>query len=244
MARPRSNAKGDRAKTAVASKRKGKSEVVKTGAPEKKPVEAGPADPVFGEVLQLIQSARQRAYQSVNSELIVLYWQVGKYISRKLTTSEWGDGVVDELARFLARTQPELRGFTRPNLFRMRSFYEAYRNDPIVSALLTQLPWTHHLLILGHAKQPEEREYYIRLAVHEKWPSRELERQLKAGRFERKVLSPVKVSAALRQIHPEALNLFKDSYTREFLGLTDEHSEADLHTDLLQNLGRFLTELG
>lgn len=75
----------------------------------------------------------------MNSELVSLYWQVGEYISRKLESAEWGDKVVDELARYLARTQPGLKGFTRPNLFRMRQFYEAYRDLPIVSPLVRQL---------------------------------------------------------------------------------------------------------
>lgn len=190
------------------------------------------------------KSARQRAYQAVNAELVTLYWQVGEYISRKLESAEWGDGVVDELARFLARTQPGLRGFTRRNLFRMRQLYECYREHAIVSALLTQLPWTHQLLIFSYAKGEEEREFYIRLAIHEKWSSRELERQFRSARFERTVLNPPKVSPLVRQLHPEALNIFKDAYVLEFLGLADDHSEADLHGALLRNLGRFLTELG
>jgi predicted nuclease of restriction endonuclease-like (RecB) superfamily len=198
----------------------------------------------FTEVLELIQSAKQRAYQAVNTELVTLYWQVGEYISRKLESAEWGDKVVDDLARFLARTQPGLRGFTRPNLFRMRQFYEAYRNDAIVSALLRQLPWTHHLAILSRAKMDEEREFYVRLAIREKWSSRELERQLRTARFERTVLHPIKVSPLVRESHPEALNIFKDIYSLEFLGLPSEHSEADLHGALLRNLGRFITELG
>lgn len=144
-----------------------------------------PAGEAFGEVLHLIQSARQRAYQAVNVELVSLYWEVGQYISQKLQSAEWGDKVVDELARFLSHTQPGLRGFTRPNLFRMRQFYDTYRDQPIVSALLRQLPWTHNLPTLSYAKRTEEREFYIRLAIHEKWSSRELERQLRAARFER-----------------------------------------------------------
>jgi len=202
------------------------------------------ANRAFGEVLHLIQSARQRAYQGVNSELVTLYWQVGEYISRKLTSAEWGDGVVDELAHYLARTQPGLRGFTRPNLFRMKQFYEAYRENEIVSALLRQLPWTHHLIILGQSKMEVEREFYIRLAIHEKWSSRELERQFRTGRFERTILHPIKVTPLVRQLHPEALNIFKDTYTLEFLCLPTDHSEADLHSGLLRNLGRFITELG
>jgi hypothetical protein len=90
----------------------------------------------FSEVVQLIQTARQTAVQAVNTQLIDLYWQVGAYISQKLEQAEWGDGVVAQLAEYLALTQPGLRGFTRPNLFRMRQFYEAYCHDQKVSALL------------------------------------------------------------------------------------------------------------
>jgi predicted nuclease of restriction endonuclease-like (RecB) superfamily len=209
-----------------------------------RPSVASPEQAVFDEVLELIQSARSRAYQAVNTELVGLYWQVGEYISRKLESAEWGDGVVDQLASWLAKTQPGLRGFTRPNLFRMRQFYEAYATDEKVSPLVRQLPWTHHLLILGHAKLTEEREFYIRLSIHERWSKRELERQLQSGRFARTVLNPIKVSPAMTQLHPEAAQLFRDSYTLEFLGLPGEHCEADLHGALLRNLGRFLTELG
>ena len=102
----------------------------------------------FAEVLKLIATARQRAYQAVNTTLIELYWQVGAYISAKLEAAEWGDGVVDQLARHLAVSQPGLQGFTRRNLFRMRQFYGTYRDDVKVSALLTQLPWTHNNKLL------------------------------------------------------------------------------------------------
>ncbi len=211
------------------------------------PAKAAPPVPVedaFAEVLGLIQSARRRAYQAVNAELITLYWQVGEYLSRKLESAEWGDGVVDELARFLAKTQPGLRGFTRASLFRMRQFYLTYRDHEIVAPLVRQLPWSHHLLIMGRSKREEEREFYIRLAIHERWGRRELERQLNSARFERTILNPPKVSAPLTQLPAEAINVFKDAYTLEFLGLPADHSEADLHGAILRDLGRFLTELG
>lgn len=172
----------------------------------------------FDEVLQLIEAARHKAFQAVNVALIELYWNVGQIISRKIAAAEWGDGVVDELAAFLARTQPGLKGFSRQNLFRMKQFYEAYRDHSIVSALLRQLPWTHHLIILGQSKMPEEREFYLRLAAREKWSSRELERQFRTALFERTVHTPPKVSAALSEIHPDAVSDFKDSYVLEFLG--------------------------
>lgn len=99
--------------------------------------------PKFGEIVQLIEAARQKSYQAVNTQLIELYWQVGAYISQKLEAAEWGDAIVAQLATYLAHTQPNLKGFTARNLFRMRQFYECYKGDPIVSPLVTQLPWTH-----------------------------------------------------------------------------------------------------
>ena len=85
----------------------------------------------------------------VNTALIDLYWNVGEIISRKITAAEWGDGVVAQLAEYIARTQPGLRGFTRSNLFRMRQLYETYRGDKKVAPLVRQLPWSHNLIILG-----------------------------------------------------------------------------------------------
>jgi predicted nuclease of restriction endonuclease-like (RecB) superfamily len=198
----------------------------------------------FAEVVGLIAAARQRAFQAVNTTLIDLYWQVGEYISRKIEAAEWGAGTVDRLALYIAQSRPGLRGFSRPNLFRMKQFYEAYRDNPIVSALLRQLPWTHNLIILGQSKRTEEREFYLRMAVRERWSSRELERQIRVALFERTVLSPVKVAAVLGQMHPEAENVFKDLYTVEFLGLPQEHSEGDLHRGLLGRMKDFMLELG
>lgn len=198
----------------------------------------------FSEITQLITSARQRAVQAVNTTLIELYWQVGQTISHKIAQAEWGDGVVAQLAEHLARTQPGLRGFTRPNLFRMRQFYETYQADVIVSPLVRQLPWTHNLIILNQSKRPEEREFYLRLAIRERWSKRELERQFKTALFERTVLNPVKVTPLVTQIHPAALSIFKDSYLVEFLDLPESHAEADLQRGLLQRLKDFLIELG
>ncbi|MDR2196114.1 MAG: PDDEXK nuclease domain-containing protein [Gallionellaceae bacterium] len=203
-----------------------------------------PPSPDFSDIAQLITTARQRAVQAVNTTLIDLYWQIGERISRKIAASEWGDGVVTQLAQYLARTQPGLRGFTRANLFRMRQFYEAYADNEIVSPLVRQLPWTHHLIILNQSKRAEEREFYLRLAMQEQWSKRQLERQFKTALFERTVLSPPKVSPLVSQIHPDAASIFKDSYLLEFLGLPQGHAETDLHSGLLARLKDFLIELG
>lgn len=93
----------------------------------------------FGEIVALIQSARSRAYKAVNKELVNLYWNVGAYISEKLATAQWGDKTVDELAQHIQNYYPELKGFNRRGLYRMRQFYEAYKDSEIVSSARTQL---------------------------------------------------------------------------------------------------------
>ena len=158
----------------------------------------------FSEIVALIEQARQQAYQAVNTELIRLYWQIGGYISEKIESAQWGDGVVDQLAAYIAQAMPGVRGFTRRNLFRMRQFYETYAGDTKVSPLVSQLSWTNHLLIMGQCKRPEEREFYMRLSIEHRWGKRELERQLRASLFERAVLNPPKVAPAVRQMYPEA----------------------------------------
>jgi predicted nuclease of restriction endonuclease-like (RecB) superfamily len=213
--------------------------------PRKAPVLAAlPEEQAFAEVVAMIQTARGKALAAVNTELIDLYWRIGEYISRKVETAAWGEGVVEALARYIQRHHPNLRGFTRRNLFRMRQFFEAYQGQVKVSALLTQLPWTHHLMILSRSKRAEEREFYIRLAAQEQWSSRELERQLAGAMFERAVLNPPKVSPALRQMHPGAEAVFRDTYLVDFLELSQEHSETDLHRGLVHRLKDFLIELG
>lgn len=198
----------------------------------------------FAEISRLIQAARENTLRTVNTALIDVYWQIGQTLSQRVAAAEWGEGVVDRLAAYLARTQPGLRGFTRANLYRMRQFYETYREDEKVAPLVRQLPWTHNLIILGQSKREEEREFYLRLAIREKWSKRELERQMDAALFERTVLTPAKVAPPVRQMGPEAVSAFKDSYVLEFLGLQPAHQEADLHKALLGKLQRFLAELG
>lgn len=144
----------------------------------------------FDEVLLLIEEAKRRAYQAVNTELVSLYWRVGEYIRRKIENAEWGDGVVVELAQAIARRYPGLRGFTRSNLFRMCQFFETYRNHEKVAPLVRLLSWSHHLIILSQCKLNEEREYYIRRAIAERWGKRELERQCRAREFQHAVITP------------------------------------------------------
>ena len=99
-------------------------------------------------------------------------------------------------------------------------------------------------MILGKCKHVEEREFYLRMAIDQKWSSRDLERQINGALFERVVLTPPNLAAPLREIHPQATDVFKDTYLVDFLQLSAGHSEADLHSGLVGKLKYFLIELG
>jgi predicted nuclease of restriction endonuclease-like (RecB) superfamily len=154
-------------------------------------------DTPFAEIIALIEGARA---QAANAEVVRLYWRLGEYISGKLACAEWGAGVVSELASELSSRCPGVRGFARRNLFRMRQFFEAYPDPAIVSSLLTQLPWTHHLIILDQARPVEARTVYIRAAVRERWSSRELERQIQSGRAFRAAQRRARAAGAVTRL--------------------------------------------
>ena len=97
---------------------------------------------------------------------------------------------------------------------------------------------------MSRCKRDEEREFYLRVCIRERWTKRELQRQLDGALFERTVLSPAKLSPAVTELHPDAATIFKDTYLVDFLELPSEHSEADLHGALIDQLKQFLIELG
>lgn len=176
--------------------------------------------------------------------MINVYWNIGEYISKKVELAEWGQSVVKDLADYLLLNEPDLKGFSDKNLWRMKQFYETYNDFPKLSALLREISWTNNLTILSRAKTIEEQEFYLRLCSQEKYSSRELERQISSGVFERVMLGNSKLSAAIRGIHPELNNSFKDSYVFEFLNLSESHSESDLQKGLIRQLKKFILELG
>jgi predicted nuclease of restriction endonuclease-like (RecB) superfamily len=197
----------------------------------------------FTEVVEHIRQARQKAYTQINTTLIELYWNVGRTISQKVKSSNWGKGVVGELASFITQNDPTIKGFSDKNLWRMKQFYETYGDNEKLATLWRELTWSHNRLIMT-LKSIEEREFYLLLTRKEKYSVRELERQINSSLFERTVLGNQKLSAVLRELHPSIDNTFKDSYVLEFLGLPTEHNESHLQKALISNMKRFILELG
>ena len=147
----------------------------------------------FAEVAKIIENARNNAYRKINEELILMYQRVGKILFEKSRDSDYGDNYIDSLSNFIQEKFPGIKGFNRRGLYRMKQFYELYMNNKRVAPLLTKLTWTNHLLIMSSSKSDAEREFYIILAVKERYSKRELERQIDSAYFERFVISKGKL---------------------------------------------------
>lgn len=229
----------------------------------------------FSYIILLIKDSQARALKAVNTELVNLYWSVGRYISDRLSNAVWGDKTVDELADFIQTEHPDIKGFNRRGLYRMKQFYEIYNSMSFVTAAMTQMQsadnkgneimsltmtqlgatdirdtilskvsWTHHLVLISRTKTDEEREFYLQLCIRENYTVKELERQINSGTYERTMLGNAKLPPALKETHPDIVNMFKDDYVLEFLGLPEPHDERDLQKRLIGKMKNFILELG
>jgi predicted nuclease of restriction endonuclease-like (RecB) superfamily len=166
----------------------------------------------FTDIIQLIKQFRTNAIRAVNAELINLYWNIGKYISKKIEQSEWGESVVVELANFIQTNEPEMKGFSDKNILRMKQFYENYKDLPKLSTLLREISWSHNLAIFSRCKTIEERGFYLKLANQDNYSFRELERQISASLFERTMIGNYFLSPAVRESNIDISNTFKVRY--------------------------------
>lgn len=201
-------------------------------------------NPRFKEIIRLINQSRINAIRIVNTELINLYWNVGAYISRKIEITEWGESVVKELAEYIQQNEPQIKGFSDKNLWRMKQFYEVYRDFPILSTVLREISWSNNLVIFSRCKTYEERAFYLKLCKQESYSFRMLDRQISAGIFERTILGNMKFSETLKETNNKANNTFRDTYIFEFLNLTANHNESDLQHGLVLQMKAFVLELG
>lgn len=171
-----------------------------------------------------------------------MYWKVGEFLSKETEHASYGDAYIDEISREIQETFPGIKGFNRRGLYRMKKFYETYKDNDIVTPLVTQISWTNHLLIMSGCKTDEEREFYIRLCIKENYSKRQLERQLDSGYYERYMLS--KETLLPESVKKLGENPFLDSYIMEFLDLPNEFHENDLRKALIRNMKDFILELG
>ena len=201
-------------------------------------------DTDFGMVVSMIREARQRAYRAANSELINLYWKVGEYLSNRMHSNGWGKGVVVQLAAYIQSKEPNAKGFSDKNLWRMKQFYETYKDYPELSTLSRELSWSHNILLLSKCNTNEEREYYIRKSLYENYSYRELERQIDSSDYERTLIGGAKLSTLQRVLPATVTQNFKEQYVLDFLNINEPIREDDLQKGLVREMKRFILELG
>ena len=199
----------------------------------------------FNDVINMIETRRYNAYKKVNEELISLYWDFVKYISEKVNDNNWGDKIVEKLAEFMKREYPTMRGFNKRGIYRMKQFYETYKDYPFVSPLVTQISWTNNLIILSSTNSIEEKEFYIKMCIKNNYSKRELDRQIGSGYYQRYMLSNGKANESLAKVegdedYPNTRIL--DTYCLEFLDLPNQYSEKDLKKAIISNMKDFILE--
>ncbi|OJW48855.1 MAG: hypothetical protein BGO67_07440 [Alphaproteobacteria bacterium 41-28] len=198
----------------------------------------------FSHVLSIINEAKENVWRQVNHSLIMLYWNIGQYVSHKALTENWGQGVVQELSDYILSKSPHQKGFSARNIWRMKQFYETYQGHEKLSALLTEITWSNHLHILSKTKSLEEKEFYLNLATQNRYTERDLARLIDSATFERTKIADKTLPPALVTFPVNTQGIFKDSYVFEFLSFPEGGKEEDLRKGLIQNLKKFLLELG
>ena len=197
----------------------------------------------FNEIVKLIETRRNNVIRKVNEELIGLYWDFEKYVSEKVKNEKWGSKTIDKLVEFMKNNYPNMKGFTRRGIYRMKQFYETYKNNEIVSPMVTQLGWTNNLLILSMTKSMKEKEFYMKLCIENNYTKEELRRQIKSGYYERYMLSDNKLNNEL-ELNNNLTTKFLDTYSLEFLKLPENYKELDLKQEIINNMKEFILEIG
>lgn len=205
---------------------------------------------IYTDIAELLKTARSKAYSTVNSIMVETYWQIGKRIVEEeqggSSRAEYGSKLIENLSRYL--TDAFGKGFSEANLKNMRQFYLVY--PKFDTQCVANLSWTNIRTII-RLDNPAERDYYLKEASEQNWTSRQLERNIKSGYYHR-LLSTQGVNNG-NNISKKQLPTFidtkefvKDPYVLEFLDLPEniEGKESTLETALINNLQKFLLELG
>jgi predicted nuclease of restriction endonuclease-like (RecB) superfamily len=192
-----------------------------------------------------IRSAQIRAALSVNRELVLLYWTIGRDILIRQRQHGWGAKVVDRLAGDLRREFPEMAGLSLRNLKYMRALAEAYPDQQFVQQAVAQIPWGHNVRILDYVKSPSEREWYIRQTVENGWSRNILVHQIETGLYKRQGKALTNFPTTLPPPQSDlAQQIIKDPYNFDFLTLAAQAQEREVERGLIEHIRDFLLELG
>ena len=196
------------------------------------------------EIKQKIRQSQYEAMKAVNVQLINLYWEIGKSIAEKQSEG-WGKSIVPTLSRELQAEFPGATGFSVGNLWLMAQFYAEYHDVINLVPLVREISWSKHVTILKRCKDNLEREFYIRSTRKFGWTKNVLIHQIENKSYEKYLLNQTNFAETLpEKIKNQAVLAVKDEYNFSHLGLADEYSENELETALVNNIRRFLLEMG
>ena len=205
---------------------------------------------IYQEIKELLYSAKNRVYQTINTTMTETYFRIGKRIVEEEqggeTRAEYGSALLKNLSSELIKEFG--KGYSEQNLKNMRQFYLIYQKRQTVSSEF-KLSWSHYIF-LTRIENINERNFYEIESIENSWSLRELKRQFDSGLFERLSLSSdkqkVKELSLNGQVIQTAQDLIKDPYILEFVGLPElsSYSESELEQKLIDKLEHFLLELG
>lgn len=194
---------------------------------------------------QRIAQTQVRAAVSVNRELVLLYWQLGRDILIRQANEGWGAKVVDRLARDLSSAFPKMKGWSRASLMNMRSFAQAWPDEQIVQQLVGQIPWGHNLVLLQKLKEQSHREWYAHACLEYGWSRDVLLHQVASGLMERQGSAITNFATTLPAKDSElAQQLIRDPQIFDFLDLGPAFQEKELEDALVLQIQKLLLELG
>jgi len=203
---------------------------------------------ILDELKSKIRTAQTKAALSVNSQLVILYWEIGKTILERQNKEGWGAKVVQTLAMDLQDSFPQMKGLSDRNLKYMRKFAETYPDFEFVQQVAAQLPWFHNVVLLDKVKTEKQRIWYAKKTIENGWSRNILVHQIESKLYERQALGENKTnnfSTTLPAPQSELVQeIIKDPYNFDFLTLTEKSQERDLEDGLMKNLTSFLLELG
>jgi predicted nuclease of restriction endonuclease-like (RecB) superfamily len=193
-----------------------------------------------------IHASQMRAALAANSELISLYWHIGKSIIRLQKEKGWGNAVVEQLSSDLKKDYPGVSGFSRTNLFAMRQMYLFFSpTSEFVPQVVGQLPWGHIRVILAKIKDQSIAEFYLKSAMEFGWARDILEMQIEQKLYERQGKAITNFTEALPKPQSDlAQQTLKDPYIFDFLTLEKDAQEKDIENQLVKQIVKFLLELG
>ena len=203
-----------------------------------------------------IRRSQLKASVKVNTELINMYWGMGKDIVEKQEKSKWGDGLMVQLSTDLKKEFPDIQGFSKRNIQYIRRWYLFYNQDveivqqavaqlELVQQFVAQIPWGHNLKIISKCKSVDEAFFYINKTIELGWSRDTLDTHIKLNEYKRIGSSATNFALTLPSVQSDlARQTLKDPYNFDFLTLAEGYKERELEDALAENITRFLLELG